>query len=211
MLLDIHTHRLPSDTASCILSGCMRTSPYPSEARYISAGIHPWYLTAEDYPTQREWLAMMLDDPRTVALGEAGLDKHCNTPYGLQLQAFRYAIGLSESHHLPLIIHCVKCFNELIALKKEIMPHTPWIIHGFRGKRQLAESLSANGFYLSFGERYQPEALVATPADRLLLETDESETPIEELARQAARLRNLPYEEFIENITKNINYLFFNR
>ena len=63
----------------------------------------------------------------------------------------------------------------------------PWIIHGFRGKKQLAEQLLGAGLYLSFGVRYNPEALhSAWAAGRLLLETDESPVLIHTLYRQVA-------------------------
>ena len=89
MLLDIHTHRLPADASAALLSCCMRDVPLPEGARFISAGIHPWYLTREDYPRQLEWVVSMLNDRRVIALGEAGLDKRCDTPFDLQVEAFQ--------------------------------------------------------------------------------------------------------------------------
>ena len=74
----------------------------------------------------------------------------------------------------PLVIHLVKAMSELLKLKQQIKPANPWIIHGFRGKAALAEECLRHGFYLSFGEKYQEEALRITPAGRLFLETDES-------------------------------------
>ena len=50
----------------------------------------------------------------------------------------------------------------------------PWIIHGFRGKPQLAEALIRQGFYLSLGERYNPMSAAVIPIDRLLAESDGS-------------------------------------
>ena len=73
MLLDIHTHRLPADASAALLSCCMRDVPLPEGARFISAGIHPWYLTREDYPRQLEWVVSMLNDRRVIALGEAAV------------------------------------------------------------------------------------------------------------------------------------------
>ena len=50
----------------------------------------------------------------------------------------------------------------------------PWIIHGFRGKPQLAQQLLNKGFYISLGEKFNPETVSIIPVDRLLFETDES-------------------------------------
>lgn len=211
MLLDIHTHRLPADASAALLSCCMRDVPLPKGARFISAGIHPWYLTREDYPRQLEWVVSMLNDRRVIALGEAGLDKRCDTPFDLQVEAFQAIALLASQHRLPLLIHAVKSSEELIALKKRMKPENAWIIHGFRGKKELAESLVRQGFYLSFGEKYQAEALQAVPADRLLLETDESICPIEELYRRAARQRNIGVEQLVSEIQETTGLLFFNQ
>ena len=134
MLLDIHTHRLPADASAALLSCCMRDVPLPEGARFISAGIHPWYLTREDYPRQLEWVVSMLNDRRVIALGEAGLDKRCDTPFDLQVEAFQAIALLASRHRLPLLIHTVKSSEELIALKKRMKPENAWIIHGFRLK-----------------------------------------------------------------------------
>ena len=78
----------------------------------------------------------------------------------------------------PLVIHLVKAVDELLKVKRDLRPSNPWIIHGFRGKAALAEEYLKHGFYLSFGEKYQEVALCRVPADRLFIETDESEVSI---------------------------------
>ena len=150
-------------------------------------------------------------DSRVVALGEAGLDKVCDTPFDLQIQAFRKAIELSETYHLPLVIHSVKATEELFALHKKYHPAQAWIIHGFRGKKELATDLIRHGFYLSFGKKYQEKALSIVPADRLLLESDEADTDFPSFYRQVASLRGTSFDSLVENIKENANRLFFNR
>lgn len=90
-----------------------------------------------------------------------------------QTALLRYHYELSETLGKPLILHIVKSFPEIIALKKQWKPAQPWIIHGFRGKPQLASELLAHGFHLSYGKKYNPASLALTPASRLLRETDE--------------------------------------
>lgn len=94
-------------------------------------------------------------NPRVVAVGEAGLDKLCDVPLPLQQEAFQAAIELSEKYRFPLLIHAVKATVELLVFQKKHRPTQPWIIHGFRGKKELAEDLLRHGFYLSFGKKYQ--------------------------------------------------------
>lgn len=209
MLLDIHTHHLPAVTSEAILSRCMHEGEIPSQAFYLSVGIHPWYLTEKDFPLQCDWLEKQLKDSRVIAIGEAGLDKSCDTYFPLQEEAFRYVCFKAEQYGLPLVIHSVRTTAELIALKKEIRPSIPWIIHGFRGKPELASSLLGQGFYLSFGEKYHPEALAVTPSERLLLETDDSAKDIRSLYESTAALRGVSSFTLMEKQQDIIKSLFF--
>ena len=211
MLKNIHTHRLSDNPSNELLSCTYRdvTEPPFQQAVHLSVGIHPWYITEDDYALQREWVVDMLHDSRVIALGEGGLDKLCATPMDLQERAFRWLIELSEENHLPLIIHCVKCAAELIQLKKEYRPHTPWILHGFRGKPQQAQDYLRHGFYLSYGERYAEEALRQTPLDYLFIETDESQVGIDILYKQAAEHKQISLKTLEDSVLENINHVFY--
>lgn len=149
--------------------------------------------------------------PQVIAIGEAGLDKLTDAPLSVQLAAFEYQARLAMETGKPLIIHLVKATDELLKVKKELRPQNPWIIHGFRGKAAVAQMFLQHGFYLSYGEKYQPESLCTTSVERLLLETDESIVPIETLYEQAATLRHIPLNELTETIGQNIRHLFFTR
>lgn len=146
MLLDVHTHRLPQDAATALLSCSLRDVPVPPRAKFLSVGIHPWYITREDYHQQVEWVHEMANDKRVIALGEAGLDKRCTTPFDLQVEAFRNVALLAEERQLPLLIHAVKATEELFTLKKQLCPHNAWIIHGFRGKKSWQKVSSGKDF-----------------------------------------------------------------
>lgn len=76
----------------------------------------------------------------------------------------------------------VRGWDELFSLRREMRPSQPWIVHGFRGKPELARRLVAEGFYLSYGERFNPASVAVTPPDRLLIETDESQLSLAEIA-----------------------------
>nr|WP_320057077.1 TatD family hydrolase [uncultured Bacteroides sp.] len=209
-LLDIHTHHLPLHPEQAIFSYSpeMLVAQLPT---YCSVGIHPWYLTPDNLWEKWDWLLLAVHHPNVLAIGEAGLDKAVDVPFALQLDVFERQIELSEVMELPLIIHCVRAANEIVELKKRIQPHMPWIIHGFRGKKEQALQYIRHGIFLSFGERYQEEALRAVPIDRLFLETDESTIEISLLYEQAATIRSLSVESFTMHIQQNINEVFFNR
>lgn len=213
MIHDVHTHRLPPNPEEAIV--CCRYSDFPlaiqQEATYLSAGIHPWFLTEEDITLQLAWLDTLLEDKRLLAIGEAGLDKCCHTPFALQQKAFEAQIICSEHRDLPMILHIVRAYQELIAYRKSLHACQPWIIHGFRGKKEVARSLLDQGFYLSFGQKFQPETLRYVPEDRLLLETDESLLPIREIYQEAASTRETTVEQLEKAVSSTINKLFFSR
>lgn len=214
MILDIHTHCLPDCTDAALWSGCMndRKSQEFNQATWISAGIHPWYLSPSTLNEQLDWLeSTVKTDKRVLAIGESGLDKLCMTPYKLQLHAFKSVIELSEQYRLPLIIHAVKTFNEIMALKKEIRPSQPWIIHGFRGKKELAESLLRQDFHLSVGEKFNTEAVKTIPSEHLLAETDESLTDISDIVGRLAEVRDKSVDSLRTRLCLNAERLFFHR
>ena len=83
---------------------------------YFSMGIHPWYINKATLNKQYEQIKQLNTQPGFVMIGECGLDKHCPTPYDLQKEVFEKQIGISEEIGKPLIIHCVKSYNEIIEI-----------------------------------------------------------------------------------------------
>lgn len=66
----------------------------------------------------------------------------------------------------------------------------PWIPR----KPELARQLVREGFYLSVGERFNRDSLAEIPAERLLLESDDSAVDVREIARMVGTgLRDVSY------------------
>lgn len=198
MFADIHTHR------TLISEGelAVRSLDF-SQAKEIlsitgknlySVGVHPWNIGE----LRDNWLVdfvELCEDSRIVLIGECGLDKNTAASVELQTDVFEKQIHISEKMRKPLIIHCVGFFNELIGLRKKHKPSQKWILHGFRGKPQLAEQLLKAGFDISFGEKMNAESVKIVPVEHLFVETDESEIPISEIYSQIARIKgNQPDE-----------------
>ena len=145
-----------------------------------------------------------------MAIGESGLDKACDTPYDLQLKVFREEVERSEQFRLPLFLHCVRAIDDVLRIRRELHARQPWIWHGYRGNaQQLEQLLKLGAFYFSFGIRYNRQALLACPPDRLLLETDDNaQRPIADHYAQVARLRNTPLDELVRQMHTNFQTLF---
>ncbi|MCR5314087.1 MAG: TatD family hydrolase [Bacteroidaceae bacterium] len=157
------------------------------ENAYLSCGIHPWHVN-DTWKEQFENLPFEAKKNSVLAIGECGLDKLFVGNFRQQIEAFRAQVTLSETLQKPMIIHCVKAFDELLAIHKEISPSQKWLIHGFRGKPEQAKQLMAKGLLLSFGHRYNVETLlyVASTYRCLYLETDDSSLSIRQIYHQVA-------------------------
>ena len=84
----------------------------------------------------------------------------------------------------------------------------PWIFHGFRGKPAAAEQLLKSGVLLSFGEKFNPSTVISVPDDKLLVETDTSAKPIEDIISEIAILRNQDAESVKKTVVNNALMLF---
>ena len=206
---DIHTHSIVPYSERVITSFSVGIDTVDANVPHISVGIHPWFLTLNNVDVLLDVLYKTLKDKRVVALGEAGLDKLKGVGIEAQIAVFRREVTIAEELKLPMVIHCVKAFNELIELKKVLRPRQPWIIHGFRGKKNMAVELLRHGFYLSFGSHFQEEAVRVVPFEHLFVETDESQECIEMIYRRIAEVKGISPEELAEVINKNVSEIFF--
>jgi len=199
MLVDIHTHNTESGGFSSIQNitfSLEESFLTANEKGFFSIGFHPWF--ADIYSKDLlQKLEIYAAHKQCVAIGECGLDKYSKVPMEQQVVVFGKQIRLSEKLQKPLIIHCVGCFNQLFELKYVFQPKQLWIIHGFRGKPQLARQALNVGCALSFGERYNAASVIVTPIDKLYLETDESKLSIEDIYQNIANLKSCKMEDLI--------------
>ena len=182
MITDCHTHR--TDARDAIIN----VSPDYTEflpGRFYSVGIHPWLtaeMPAEGIGRLMELLPVAARRSDVVAIGESGFDRLRGGDMGLQRELFNLHARLADDLGKPLIIHCVRAWNDLLQARRDMDPHAPWIVHGFRGKPELARQLTDAGMYISLGERFNPATAPVIPPERLLVETDESDQPIDAIA-----------------------------
>lgn len=175
---DVHTH--DHDRGGAIID--LAPELQPEEGKLYSVGVHPWDTSSPHLEELFKRVKEQATHPSVVAIGETGIDKLSGASTDIQTEILLRHIDLSERYNLPLILHVVRAFPEIIALKKRTNPRQPWIIHGFRGKPQLARELLRHGFYLSLGKKFNPDSAAIIPSDRLLIETDEDSSDPSEIA-----------------------------
>jgi TatD DNase family protein len=197
---------------------------------YCSIGTHPHY-AHEELDLGVDDLVKRTRHAKTVAIGEAGLDRHYDfSPVEAQAQGFRRHIAAARETGLPLVIHSRDADAEMAAILEEETGKGafPAVLHCFTGGRELAERAIALGLFISFtgiltfkkSEELRAIA-AALPADRILVETDapylapgrhrgKRNEPafVIETAKCLADIRGVSAEEIARQTTDNFFRLF---
>lgn len=166
------------DLKSCetVMAVCRR---YPGYC-YPMLGLHP-----EEVRGDWESVLAQLRQYKPIefiAVGEVGLDFYWSREFEMeQLQAFEEQVRWSVEMQLPLMIHCRKAQNELVAILKKYKDDLPGgVFHCFTGNALEAQELLqfdrfvlGIGGVLTFKKSHLPEVLPTTvPLNRIVLETD---------------------------------------
>ena len=166
------------DLQSCqtVMDTCRQ---YPDYC-YPMLGLHPEEARAD----WREVLAQIKHSltSEVIAIGEVGLDYYWSREFEKeQLEAFEQQVRWSVETRLPLMIHCRKAQNELVAILRKYADDLPGgVFHCFTGNEiEARELLQFDRFVLGIGgvltfkKSNLPQTLPAVvPLDRLVLETD---------------------------------------
>ncbi|KAF0349998.1 hypothetical protein F8M41_015426 [Gigaspora margarita] len=150
---------------------------------YLAAGVHPH--NAKDYNEYIEaQMCKILQHPKTVALGEIGLDYHYdNSPKDVQRQVLIRQIEKAKELQKPLVIHTreaeedtwdiltkhvpkdwkihVHCFTDSPDFAKKLLDYFPNLYIGITG-------------VVTYGSAKNTQEIVRSvaPLNRILLETD---------------------------------------
>ena len=167
------------DVASCqtVLDTCKH---YPDFC-YPMLGLHPEEVRS-DWREQLSIIHSQLSISECVAIGEIGLDYYWSREFEQeQLLAFEEQVRWSVELQLPLMIHCRKAQNEMVAILKKYVNDLPGgVFHCFTGNEQEARQLLefdrfvlGIGGVLTFKKSHLLEVLPAcVPLSRIVLETD---------------------------------------
>ena len=214
--IDIHTHEGSRAPGLFILENLMAhegKTPGKEAGIIYSVGIHPWHLDESNYHKLIDFTRQTAVNPRVYAIGEAGFDKLKGASPELQRKAFGEQVNISEELEKPLIIHCVRAWNELLSEHKKLKPKMPWLVHGFRGKRELALQLISRNMYLSFWFDFimRPESselVRSLPLERIFLESDGAGVDIRDLYKKVAADLELEQAALKDQIMRNFKQFF---
>lgn len=205
MYINIHTHFTTGRQIEVVSRTFNDVLP-----EYFSFGIHPWEI--DKWENKLEIFNSFLSLKGCLAVGEIGLDKLKGPEINKQIAVFKRQIHFSEEFHLPVILHCVKAWNELKVLKRELNPKQPWIFHGF-AKSALTDDVLKEGIFISIGNAILTSpslqsALKNIPLDRLFLETDDADCSIEDIYAKVSELKNIPLSQLQSQLEENFKNVF---
>ena len=214
--IDIHVHGGKPAAGIFILESLMAHEEKVAEGNpgiAYTYGIHPWFLNEGNYNQQIISVEKNVANSLIIAIGEAGFDKIRGPSPDLQRKAFEKQVIIAEKQLKPLIIHCVKAWDELLSVHKELKPRMPWMIHGFRGSVEMAAQLISKGIYLSvwFDFVLRPESanlLRSLPGNKFFLETDGADVDIRDIYIKVSNDLKITVDELKGIIHSNFNRFF---
>lgn len=145
-------------------------------------GLHPEEVRG-DYMEQLLAIRGLFDEcpEAIIGIGEVGLDFYWSREFEKeQIAAFVWQVEWAAEVGLPLMIHCRKGMNEMVAVMRDYKKALHGgVFHCFTGNMREAEQLLdfdnfalGIGGVLTFKKSRLPETLAALPHDRIVVETD---------------------------------------
>ena len=197
---------------------------------FCSVGIHPHDVEKEP-GTDVETLVDLASHPKTVGIGETGLDFYYeNSPREAQERNFRTHIRAARATGLPLIIHTRDADDTTIGILREEAEDGffPGLIHCFTAGKAVADCALELGLYISlsgiitFKNAEDIRTTVkSVPLERILVETDspflapiphrgKANEPayVVHTALKAAEIFGVSFEELATATTDNFFRLF---
>lgn len=213
MLINIHTHHLSNPTKNILEIYNQYPWDFIDNKALYSIGIHPIFIYQSNIPEDLLTIKNHLLKENCVAIGEIGLDKITPINFNLQIEVFKSQLQIAEENQIPVIIHCVRAYQEVLQIRKQMQLTIPFIFHGFNKNQQLAQQIISNNCILSFGKNLINNPNLQTifanlSAENFFLENDDSQIPIEEIYAKAAEIRNTCIENIEMIILDNFNRIF---
>lgn len=212
MFLNVHTHHL-SQQSNVVDLYNQFPSDWNNDANPFSIGLHPAFIKTTTLEKEFEFITQKILKNNCLALGEIGLDKLCKTDFDLQKIVFKKQLSIAEEHQIPVIIHSVRAYQEILHIRKELKITVPFIFHGFNKNEQLAKQVLSQSCFLSFGKNLLvnenlQNLFVHLSANNFFLENDASDISIEEIYIFAANLRKITIKELQLQQAENWKTIF---
>lgn len=191
----------------------------------IGLGLHPWLITPDlDVSMLKQQLQQLIEQYSVDFIGETGLD-YLKPNFELQQQVFTLHLKLAAHYQLPIVIHCVRAYNQILAILKKAPQIKSGLLHGYNANFAIAKQLWAKNIYLGIGSSIMQHnsQLVRSSAHfdlkQIIIESDapympmagNSKSNIDDCliyATQFANYQGKNHAEIIRMVNQNWDLLF---
>ncbi len=151
------------------------------DGMYASAGIHPHECgKSGNIDDAMTLLEKQLRAEKVVALGEIGLDYYYDfSDRETQMKFFRAQMELAASMNLPVIIHDREAHGDTMEVIRDFKNKVRGVLHSCSASAEQVKEYVKMDWYISFSgvitfknASKTLDSVLATPVERLLLETD---------------------------------------
>lgn len=198
---------------------------------YAAVGVHPSDIDGLNEETF-QWLKAQTGNPKTVAVGEIGLDYYWEKDSAvrrLQQEWFMRQMELAGTCQLPVIIHSRDAAEDTMKIMRESnVGGISGVVHCYSYSKELAREFVKMGYYIGVGgvvtfknSKRLKETVADIPLNRILLETDcpymapephrgsrNDSTLIPFVVAEIARIKGISEQEVIETTNQNARQLF---
>jgi TatD DNase family protein len=215
MLINSHTHQAspyPYVYAPTLEDlGKLQTLSH----RYWTWGLHPWWVEQLEVDKVLNFLANNIAAQGLIGMGEIGLDKFYKSDFKKQQQAFEKQVRFAINHNIDLlIIHAVKTHNEVATTLKDSGFQGRILLHDFSANPDVLRMYEGLDYFLGIGAKLLnpktklPEYFLEYPVDRIVHETDDSDSELAEIYREACQITGDEPTEWQIQVGENNTRLF---
>ncbi len=215
MFIDVHSHTGYTNEDIIVVQNI-----FPGQRNnagntdYFTTGVHPWFIKEENIEHEMNIIAELAIDDTCIAIGETGLDKVAETPFEFQRTIFEQHLDLAKKLKKPVILHCVRSYNEMQKYRSRSNQEIPWIFHWFNASAEVAFDLIRKNCYLSFGHMLYADnskafkAFPDIPLEHIFFETDDAGYSILDIYSRAAELKQVNLGFLQQKIAANFKRCF---
>lgn len=205
--INIHTHNLRNSLDVISIYNLKQEESIPNAL--FSIGVHPWHINPLNYYAQIKKMENSISNENAIFIGECGLDKLKCSDFKLQQTVFQLQINLAIKFQKPMILHCVKAFDEILVLIKNKVAPEKVIFHGFHKSPEMAFDLTSKNYSISLGKSLflQPDRMRTVfekvDPNKLFFETDDSDYLIEDIYQKASEISGRSIEFWKQQVFEN--------
>ena len=216
-LWNFHSHI--SNTYSILNIDLTEENKLPPPTSFYTLGLHPWFINDKQIinsfktALNKHQKTNNLNKNKLIGIGECGLDRLKGPELSLQIQVLEQIFKLAQKNNLPIILHCVRSYPELIKIIKLNHQQINIAVHGFSGGINEAKTLIKYGVKLSFGKSLLfslklQNCLKFLSINDFFIETDNSFIDINKIYHLVSKIKQIQTPILAKQIQKNIFNFF---